>query len=132
DILFIDEVIGAGEIAISDRRAQDPPLHELARVATDAYVGGRLARKAGLTHLHVGNAERRLSPVRALIEEHDVEPEWLYLTHIERSEALMREAIELAARGVAVDIDTVEEDLHRWLRAYLDQGGEPEQLSVST
>lgn len=132
DILFIDEVIGAGEIAISDRRAQDPLLHELARVATNAYVGGTLARKAGLTHLHVGDCGRRLAPVRELIEEHDVDPAWLYLTHIERSEALMREAIQLAARGVAVDIDTVEEDLHRWLRFYLEEGGNAEQLTIST
>ncbi len=115
DVMFLDEVIGVGEVAISDLRSMDPDPRELAKVATHSYVGGMLARKAGLTHFHVGEGRGRLAPLRELIEEYEVEPEWLYVTHIERSEALMREAIQLADRGAAVDIDTVEEDLPRWL-----------------
>jgi beta-aspartyl-dipeptidase (metallo-type) len=61
-----------------------------------------------------------------------VEPEWLYPTHIERTEALMREAIQLAKQGMPVDIDTVEEDLSKWLRFYLDNGGDPKQLTASS
>src|SRR3982751_3139008 len=33
DIMFVEEVIGAGEIAISDERSTDPLAHELARLA---------------------------------------------------------------------------------------------------
>src|SRR5215207_211010 len=40
DMMFIDEVIGAGEIAIADERAIEPELHKLARVVTEAQVGG--------------------------------------------------------------------------------------------
>jgi beta-aspartyl-dipeptidase (metallo-type) len=132
DIMFIEEVIGAGEIAISDLRGMDPPVQELARVATDCHVGGMLACKAGLTHFHVGEGERRLQPLRDLLEGFDVEPEWLYATHVERSEKLMEEAVELAGRGMAVDVDTVEEDLPRWLRFYLDHGGDPDCLTASS
>lgn len=132
DIMFIDEVIGAGEIAISDLRGLNPPARELARVATDCYVGGMLARKAGLTHFHVGESDRRLAPLRELLDDFDVQPEWLYPTHVERTEKLMEEAVELANRGVAVDVDTVEEDLQKWLRFYLDRGGDPDQLTVSS
>ena len=132
DIMFIEEVIGAGEIAISDLRGMNPPVQDLARVATDCYVGGMLAGKAGLTHFHVGESERRLQPLRDLLEGFDVEPEWLYATHVERSEKLMEEAIELVGRGMAVDIDTVEEDLPKWLRFYLDRGGDPECLTASS
>jgi beta-aspartyl-dipeptidase (metallo-type) len=132
DIMFIDEVIGAGEIAISDKRAMDPDPREVAKVATDAYVGGMLARKAGLTHFHVGDADARLEPVRRLLEDFNVEPEWCYLTHIERSKQLMREAIALAKRGAAVDIDVVEGDLVTWLRYYLENDGDPERLTISS
>lgn len=132
DIMFIEEVIGAGEIAISDLRGMNPPVQELARVATHCYVGGMLAGKAGLTHFHVGESERRLQPLRDLLEDFDVEPEWLYATHVERSEKLMEEAIELAGRGMAVDVDTVEEDLPKWLRFYLDHGGDPDCLTASS
>ena len=132
DILFIREVIGAGEIAISDERAMNPQPHELAQVVTDAYVGGMLSKKAGITHFHVGEGEKRLEILRTLIEEFEISPEWLYPTHIERSEKLMLEAIELNKRGSFVDIDTVEEDLSKWLKFYLENGGNPEKLTVSS
>lgn len=132
DIMFIDEVIGAGEVAISDLRSMDPPAQELARLVTDCYVGGMLSRKAGLVHFHVGESDARLAPLRALLNEHHVEPCWLYPTHVERSEPLMREAIELTAKGMPVDVDTVGQDLEQWLAFYLDNGGDPSLLTASS
>ncbi len=132
DIMFVTEVIGAGEIAIADARASDPARAELARLVTDAHVGGMLARKAGVTHFHVGEGEARLALLRALVDEHDVEPEWLYVTHVERCEALMAEAIALAARGATADVDTIEEDLAKWVRHWRAHGGDPGRLTVSS
>jgi len=132
DILFIDEVIGAGEVAISDLRALGAPPEELARVATHCYVGGMLARKAGLVHVHVGEGRGRLQPVRDVLNGFDVQPCWFYATHVERGEKLMDEAVALAKKGMPVDIDTVEEDLPRWLRYYRDAGGPPELLTLSS
>jgi beta-aspartyl-dipeptidase (metallo-type) len=132
DIIFIEEVIGAGEIAISDQRAAEPDVRELARLVTDAHVGGMFTRKAGVTHFHVGDGARRLEPIRALLKETEVQPDWLYLTHVERNEPLMREAIELASRGVYVDIDIVEEDLAKWLRFYFDHDGDRTHLTISS
>jgi beta-aspartyl-dipeptidase (metallo-type) len=132
DILFIEEVIGAGEIAISDERSTEPDFHELAHLVHDAYVGGMLSKKAGVTHFHVGRGPKRLQLLRDLIEKDDVAPEWLYPTHINRSEELMLEAIELAARGSFVDIDTVDEDLPQWLRFYKGNRGDLAKLTVSS
>jgi beta-aspartyl-dipeptidase (metallo-type) len=132
DIMFLDEVIGAGEVAISDKRGQDPTPRELARVAHDCYVGGQLARKAGLLHLHVGDGDTRLQPVRDLLEGFNVEPCWLYATHVERTEKLFDEAVKLAKRGMPIDVDVVEGDLPKWVRRYLDAGGPPEKLTVSS
>jgi cytosine/adenosine deaminase-related metal-dependent hydrolase len=56
----------------------------------------------------------------------------LYATHVERNETLMKEAIELAGRGMQVDIDVVEEDLAKWLRFYLDNGGDRRRLTISS
>ena len=44
----------------------------------------------------------------------------------------MLEAIDLTKRGVTVDIDTYEEDLHRWVQFFLDHGGNIGMLTVST
>ncbi|WP_437673174.1 beta-aspartyl-peptidase [Sorangium sp. So ce131] len=132
DMLLVDEVIGAGEVAVSDLRSTEPSLAELARLASDAYVGGILTGKAGVTHLHMGDGPGRLEPVRRLLAEHDVAPGWLYPTHVERSEPLMREAIALTRQGVTVDIDTVEEDLGKWLRLFCDEGGDLANLTASS
>src|SRR4051794_39797009 len=57
DILFVQEVIGAGEIALSDLRALEPDEREVARLVSDAYAGGILSRKAGITHFHLGDGK---------------------------------------------------------------------------
>jgi beta-aspartyl-dipeptidase (metallo-type) len=132
DILFISEVIGAGEVAISDARSTGHDPFELSKLVRDAYVGGLLSRKCGVTHFHVGEEKARLKPLRTLIDDYEISPELIYPTHVERSEELMREAIELAGRGSYVDIDTVERDLPKWLRFYLDNGGNPARLTVSS
>ncbi|HEY6189146.1 MAG TPA: amidohydrolase family protein [Pyrinomonadaceae bacterium] len=132
DILFISEVIGAGEIAIADARATARDPLELSKLIRDAYVGGLLSRKCGVTHFHVGDEKSRLKLLRTLIDDFEVNPALIYPTHVERNEELMREAIELAGRGSYVDIDTVEQDLPKWLRFYLDNGGDPARLTISS
>ena len=132
DLLFISEVIGAGEVAISDERSTAPDPLELSKLVKDAYVGGLLSKKCGVTHFHVGEERARLKPLRTLIDDFEINPALLYPTHVERNEELMREAIELAGRGSYVDIDTVEQDLARWLRFYLNNGGNPARLTVSS
>jgi beta-aspartyl-dipeptidase (metallo-type) len=99
--------------------------HELARLTNDAYVGGMLSRKAGVTHFHVGNGKGRLHLLRQLLDEFETPPEAIYPTHVERSEELMDEAIDLTRRGCFVDVDTVNEDLQKWLTYYFDNDGDP-------
>jgi beta-aspartyl-dipeptidase (metallo-type) len=132
DIMFIEEVIGAGEIAISDERSTDHQPHELARLVIDTHNGGMLSSKAGVTHFHVGESEERLKPLRTLLDEFPIEPEWIYPTHISRTKELIKEAIDLAERGSFVDMDTVDEDLPKQLKIYFDNGGLPEKLTFST
>jgi beta-aspartyl-dipeptidase (metallo-type) len=132
DILFIEEVIGAGEIAISDLRATEPEPKELARLVSEAYTGGLMSGKAGVTHFHVGDGRRRLEPLRTLLDEYEVEARWLYPTHVERNAELMEEAVELTRRGVTVDVDTVEEDLAEWLKFYTSRGADTSRLTLSS
>jgi beta-aspartyl-dipeptidase (metallo-type) len=98
----------------------------------DAYVGGLLTGKSGVTHFHVGSGKKRLRPLRNLLDEYEIEPCSLYPTHMDRSEELMLEAIELSQRGVTVDLDTVDGELPRWMSFYLDRGGDPRHLTVSS
>jgi beta-aspartyl-dipeptidase (metallo-type) len=132
DIMFIDEVIGTGEVAIADERSSDPSQEEFARIAHETYLAGKLSNKAGLVHIHVGEGDARLRLLRDVIKENAVRPEWLYVTHISRSEKLMNEAIELAKNGSYVDIDTVDENLAECLTFYLDNYGWEEKLTISS
>lgn len=132
DLIFVNEVIGAGETAISDLRSTEPSLDELARLVSEAYVGGILSRKAGVTHFHVGDHPKRLQPLRALVENYAVEPHWLYPTHVERNRELLREAAQFTRLGAFVDIDTMEQDLPEQLRLFLDDHGDPDRLTVSS
>jgi beta-aspartyl-dipeptidase (metallo-type) len=133
DLMAIKEVIGVGEIAISDHRAPQPTTEELARVVVDSHVGGMLSRKAGITHFHVGESPRRLKPLFDLLEAYpEIEPGFLYPSHLNRSPEQQDEGIELARRGSFIDMDAVEEDMGRWVRRYFDEGGDPGRLTLSS
>lgn len=132
DLVMIDEVIGFGEMAISDPRCSEPPINELGRIVSQAIVGGMIAGKAGVTHFHVGPGKKRLALLRELLEEHETPAQYLYPTHITRSALLMDEAIALAKQGSYVDIDTVDDDLVDCLRSYRQRGGPMDRLTISS
>ena len=132
DMLFIDEVIGAGEVAIADERGLNQSAQELAKLVRDVHVGGLLTGKAGITHFHVGEEDVRLRPLRELIDDFQIEPEWLYPTHVQRSETLLEEAVSLAKKGAHVDFDCVEQDVAKWLKLYIDRNGPLDRLTLSS
>jgi beta-aspartyl-dipeptidase (metallo-type) len=128
DIVLFEEIIGAGEIAIADRRGTHYDARTLARLASDCYVAGTLTGKAGVLHLHTGELRERLSIVRELLGL-GVPAASLHPTHVNRNEELFREAIELTRRGVTVDLDVVERNLTHWLSMY---EGDRSMLTIST
>jgi beta-aspartyl-dipeptidase (metallo-type) len=132
DLVLVDLVVGVGELAISDVRSSQPELGELARVVAMATVGGRTAGKAGVVHFHAGPGKGRLSLLHALLDIHEVDPASLYVTHANRSDALMDDAIALAHRGAFVDLDTVDPGLGSWVRRYRERGGPAGKLTVSS
>jgi beta-aspartyl-dipeptidase (metallo-type) len=132
DLLFIEKVIGVGEIALSDERAVQPKLRDLARLATDAMIGGRLSGKAGVTHFHVGERPDRLKSLRQLLDDFGMEPEKLYPAHIHRTDELLEEAVDLSRRGSFVDMDAAQENLAEKVREFLEQGGREDRLTLSS
>jgi len=100
DIVFIEEVIGAGEIAIADHRSSQPTMQELARIA------GMLSGKAGIVNFHVGDGKRGLGLLREMLDSTDLPKCQLYPTHTNRNEKVFMEAIEYALRGGIVDMTT--------------------------
>jgi beta-aspartyl-dipeptidase (metallo-type) len=139
DLALIDRVIGVGELALSDHRSSQPTLDELLRLAGDAHVGGMLAGKAGIVHLHLGDGARGLELVRQALAVSELPRTVFHPTHVNRRRALFDEACELARGGTVIDITAfpVGEDDDAWpadeaLVRCLDAGLPPGAVTVST
>jgi len=104
DLVLIDKVIGAGEIAISDHRSSQPTFEEIARLAADCRVGGMLGGKAGILHLHLGDGPRRLEFLFRLASETEIPSTQVIPTHINRNPELLDEAIRWALAGGSIDL----------------------------
>lgn len=131
DVILIDKVIGAAEIAISDSRSGQPSLHELAKLVAEARVGGLLSNKSGVTHFHTGPGKDYLSLLHDLLENYEIPPPNIYATHITRSKELFDDAISLADKGSYVDI-TADDDTGDWITYYKENNGDMRHLTLSS
>jgi beta-aspartyl-dipeptidase (metallo-type) len=104
DLVLIDKVIGAGEIAISDHRSSQPTFEEIARLAADCRVGGMLGGKAGVLHLHLGDGPRRLGLLFQLVGETEIPAAQVIPTHVNRNPELFEESIRWALAGGSIDL----------------------------
>ena len=139
DLVFIDCLIGVGELAISDHRSSQPTLDELLRIASEAHVAGLMTGKAGIVHLHLGDGSRGLDLVRRALDQSELPPRVFNPTHVNRRKALLEEAIALARRGCSIDITAfpVDEGEDAWSAAdalvrYLDSGAPRDRVTVSS
>src|SRR5512135_825123 len=81
DLVLIDKVVGAGEIALSDHRSSQPTFDEVARLAAECRVGGMLGGKAGVLHVHMGDGKRRLDVLFRLVRETEIPATQVVPTH---------------------------------------------------
>lgn len=96
DLAWIPEVLGVGEIAIADHRSSQPAHAEIARLVSEARVGGMLADKRGICHFHVGDGRAGLEALRRLLSETEIPPGQVIPTHVNRRHELLEEAAEYA------------------------------------
>lgn len=104
DLILIDKVIGAGEVAISDHRSSQPLFEEIARLAAECRLGGMLGGKAGVLHLHLGDGPRKLEMLFRLTKETEIPPTQVIPTHVNRNRALFEEAVEFILQGGYIDL----------------------------
>jgi beta-aspartyl-dipeptidase (metallo-type) len=108
DIALIDEVIGVGEIAISDHRSSWPNTDELLRLTEHARVGGMLGGKAGIVNIHLGDQPKPFQPLYDVIEKSQnmLKLTQFYPTHCNRNDYTLDDAIEYGKKGGIVDLTT--------------------------
>lgn len=99
DIALIDEVIGAGEIAISDHRSSCPTNEELRRIAAQARLGGMLGGKAGIVNIHMGDARKPFNPLYQVVQTSELKLTQFLPTHINRNHYIFEDALEYGKKG---------------------------------
>jgi beta-aspartyl-dipeptidase (metallo-type) len=111
DLIVVDKVVGAGEIAVSDHRSSQPTFDEVARLAAECRVGGMLSGKAGVLHLHLGDGRRGLELLFRIVRETEIPVTQLVPTHISRNPGLFEQGLAWVAAGGSVDITVGPEPL---------------------
>lgn len=104
DLIFIDAVIGVGELAISDHRATLGGIAEFQKIAAEAHVGGLVGGKAGVVHIHVGDGAEGLDPLLRLLDRTGLLSDGFVPTHVNRNEALFRQAVKYCRSGGRIDL----------------------------
>jgi beta-aspartyl-dipeptidase (metallo-type) len=104
DLILIEKVIGAGEIALSDHRSSQPTFDEVARLAAECRVGGMLGGKAGVLHVHMGDGKRRLEMLFRIVRETEIPPTQLVPTHMTRNRELFEDGLKWVKTGGSVDV----------------------------
>ncbi len=139
DLVFIEALIGIGEVAISDHRSSQPTLDELLRIASECHVAGVMTGKAGILHLHLGDGARGLALVREALEKSELPARVFNPTHVNRKRALFAEALDLARQGSTIDITAfpVAADEDAWpaaeaLERYLAAGAPADRVTISS
>ncbi len=105
DIALIEEVIGVGEVAVSDHRSSVPTLSELTRIVAHARVAGMIGGKAGIVNMHMGDARDPFRPIHDVVANSEMGYRQFIPTHCNRNDYIFEDAKEYGKKGF-VDITT--------------------------
>jgi beta-aspartyl-dipeptidase (metallo-type) len=99
DIALIDEIIGVGEIAISDHRSSSPSIQQLISLAEHARVGGMLGEKAGIVNFHMGDAENPFDILYRVVQNSQLKLTQFLPTHCNRNHYIFEDAFNYGKEG---------------------------------
>ena len=105
DITLIEEVIGVGEIAISDHRSSVPTIAELSKLTGHARVAGMIGGKAGIINMHMCDARDPFRPLHDIVANSEMGYKQFVPTHCNRNDYIFEDAKEYGKKGY-VDITT--------------------------
>lgn len=106
DIMIVEEIIGVGEVALSDHRSSQPSFDDFVRTVAQSRVGGLLSNKCGIVNVHLGDGKRRLGFVIDLLDKTEIPAEQLLPTHINRNGELFNCGLEYVQKGGYIDLTT--------------------------
>lgn len=112
DLLLVEEVIGVGELALSDHRSSQATVEQFINTVAQTRVGGLLSGKAGIVNVHFGGGARKLEYLFKMIEQSEIPPTQISPTHMSRTKELLEAGVEWAKVGGVVDLTTSSDPDH--------------------
>lgn len=103
DVALIEEVIGVGEIAVSDHRSSGPTIDQLIHLVEHARVGGMLGGKAGIVNFHMGDARNPFDILYQVVKKSELQFTQFLPTHCNRNTYIFEDAKKYGKKGY-VDI----------------------------
>ncbi len=105
DLCYVEEIIGAGEIAIADHRSSSPTCQALLALAKKVRLGGMLGGKAGILHLHMGDGPNPFALIYQAVAQSELSLKQFYPTHVNRNPYIFEDA-KTFGKNAYVDITT--------------------------
>jgi beta-aspartyl-dipeptidase (metallo-type) len=105
EMIFIDKVLGC-KIAISDVRSSYPTDLELLHLLRQVRVGGMIAKKKGILHIHLGALNSKIDTLIRIVKDYEFPIENISPTHMGRTKDLLDQGVIFAKMGGLIDIST--------------------------
>ncbi|MBQ2400604.1 MAG: beta-aspartyl-peptidase, partial [Lachnospiraceae bacterium] len=138
DMVLIDKVIGV-KVALSDHRSSVPTVEELARLFSEARVGGMVGGKAGLTVVHMGRGVLGTTGLIKAAEMSDTSLDKILPTHCGRNDQTFEDAVAYSQKGGNFDL-TADAPMDaaknggaaRWVSKALARGVDIKKITISS
>lgn len=135
DIALIDKFIGV-KTALADHRGSSVTGQELARLGSEARIGGMISGKPGYVTIHMGGHEHRMDELFWALEHSEVPAKTFLPTHCCRTPELIAHAVRLNNLGAYIDFTAELPDNEAGtaaaLASALRQGAAPERVTMSS
>ena len=106
DIMLVEEIIGVGEIALSDNRSSQPRVDQFINLVAQSRVGGLLSNKSGIVNIHLGYGARRIDYLFEMLDKSEIPASQLLPTHMSITSELLEAGIEWTKKGGYIDLTT--------------------------
>ena len=106
DLMLVNEIIGVGEIALSDNRSSQPRLDQFINLVAESRVAGLLSNKSGIVNVHLGGGARRLNYLFEMLDETEIPATQVIPTHMNRTKELLDAGVKWIERGGCIDLTT--------------------------
>lgn len=106
DLMFMDKIIGVGEIAVSDHRSSCPTVEELEKIVSEVRVAGMLSGKVGIVNIHIGDEPECLEKIKQITSNCKAYKKHFHPTHMNRSHQVFDDGLDYLKMGGSVDFTT--------------------------